>query len=638
MHITAKIWTKQPGTWFCISTRTITKKWEDHFFRRSEFDEIPDFIEENLDKDVYWCPHGFTKPRRLKEFAVIPKLLWADLDEVNPSDLKSLMPTIAWQSSPGRFAALWDIDAFMTEDLNRRLTYKIGADKGGWDVTQVLRVPGTFNYKYGSKPKVKLLWSDGPKYASANIEKQLPKFKDTDVDHDNSDALGIYKKYERKFNTFIRKELLRGKPVKGRRSEVFWKLANELMEAGCSTGEIFELLRVSPWNKFKGRRDADKQLKREVEKALSQHLNVSINGKPTFELEDDEDEPEEHKFLSISMAEVEEENIDWLWYPYLARGEMTILEGDPGLGKSYLAQMIAKAVCDGDTLDSPKKKPLKPGRVAYFDVENSMGSVTRKRLTENGCQNLHNFFQDAYPFSVDDDETLDKVHEALAKLKPTLVVFDTINIYVGGADTHKASETQQMLARFVEIGRRHNCAVMVLRHLTKSSKEKAIYRGQGSISFAGLARIVLSVGKVPEDMDPEGDIRAVAVTKINIGKPPMALTFKIEALKDTLKSTDRSKFHWGEYVDLTADDIMSVTAPSKKDKPKQNEARKMLEQLLEGGPMPVAKILRAAESRSISNKAVYKAAEEMGIIDAARSAGKKRANSWFLPDDYKPAD
>lgn len=636
MHTIAKIWTEQPGNWFCLSTRTTTGKWEEHFFKRSEFNEIPEFIEENQDRDVYWCPHGFRKPRRLKEYAIIPKLLWADLDEIDPSNLGNLMPTVAWQSSPGRYACVWKIEEYMTEELNRRLTYAIGADKGGWDITQVLRLPGTKNFKYTSTPRVKLLWSDGPKYSSSTIEKELPKETGNNKKYDNTDALSIYKKYEKKFNTFIRQNVLRGKPVKGKRSEVFWKLANEIVEAGCSTDEVFELLRVSPWNKFAGRHDGDKQLKREVEKALSQHLSVSVNGSSTFKLDDPEEDEPEHEFLSVSMAEVEEENIDWIWYPYLARGEMTILEGDPGLGKSYLAQMIAVTICDGGKLISEKPRKIEPGRVAYFDVENSMGSVTKKRLTENGCKNLHNFFQDTQPFSIDDEEALEKVNQALVKLKPQLVVFDTINIYVGGADTHKASETQQMLSRFVGIARRHNCSVLVLRHLTKSTKEKAIYRGQGSISFAGLARVVMSVGRVPEEVSDDEDLRAVAITKINIGKPPKALTFAIRALPDTLTTTDRSKFEWGEHVDLTADDIMSVVASKSGNKSaKENEAIKFLEQILEGGPMTINKILRAGEGRAISKRMIYRAAESMGILEALqKSSKKKRAGGWFLPNEY----
>lgn len=624
-----KIWKNQPGKYFCISTRDRLKKWEDNFFKRSEFSEIKEFIENNLDKDVYWCPHGFIKPRRLSEYAAIPHLLWADLDEVDPRELGDLMPSVAWESSPGRYAALWHIDDLMTKDLNRRLSYHIGADKGGWDITQVLRVPGTNNYKYTSAPKVRLLWSDGDEFTCDEIEKLIPKEKKRESVGTENAALKIYRRYEKKLSAFARKELIKGKPTPGKRSEVIWKLAHELIEAGMTRDEAFELLRISPWNKFKDRRDGDTQLKRELDKALEQHLTVSVNGSQTFEEEEDEESEEDqpHIFLSQSMAEVEEEDIDWIWYPYIARGELTILEGDPGLGKSYLAQIVCKHIVDGEKLPSVQyRKPVK-GKVAYFDIENSMGSVTKKRLSANGCKNYADYYQDAEPFSIDDDETLNHVHRAIERLKPEIVVFDTLNTYIGKADIHKSSETQQAFKRFVEIARRHKCSVMVLRHLTKSTKTSALYRGQGSIAFTGLARVVMTVGIHPDDPD----VRVMAVTKINVTRAPKGLTFTIKGMKDSLDNHDRSVFEWGEFVDITSDDLVSA-GPAKTDKDRTEEVKQFLEEILDSGPMEVNKIIRAAEARSIGRKLLYKVADEMNLTKQISGFAKSRQSTWGIPE------
>lgn len=624
-----KIWKDLPGKYFCISTKDRYKKWEDHFFKKTEFEEVKAFIEENLDKDVYWCIHGFNKPRRLKEYAEIPKMLWADLDEVDPRDLDKLMPTVAWESSPGRFACLWMIDKLMTEDLNQRLTHHIGADKGGWDLTQVLRVPGTRNFKYTSAPKVKTLWSDGETFTTSQIEKLLPKKKQISKEESES-AAAIYKRYQNKFSAFIRRELINGKPTPGKRSEVIWKLSHELIEAGCTTDEAFELLRASPWNKFKDRRDGDAQLRRELDKALKQHLNVSVNGKETFNTHEpeDEEEDEQHIFLGRSMADVVEEDIDWIWYPYLARSELSILEGDPGLGKSYLAQMVCGYIVDGKKLPSVKQsKPVK-GKIAYFDIENSSGSVTKKRLTGNGYVNLKDYYQDEEPFSIDDDETLDRVHNAIEKLKPSVVVFDTLNTYIGSADIHKSSETQQAFKRFIEIARRHNCAVLVLRHLTKSTKEKALYRGQGSIAFTGLARVVMTVGAMPD----EPDVRVMAVTKINVTRPPKALTFTIRGAPGTLKDSDRSVFEWGSFVDISADDIVSSLPTKSEDRAeKGNACKSFLEELLLDGKMTVDKIARAAESRGFNKQLLYRTADELGVIKSSSGFGKTKVSTWKLP-------
>lgn len=608
-----RIWRDQPGKFFFIATKDRHGTWRDISVKRSEIKQLQALIDQHTDKDLYFCPHGFSKPRRLKKYAEIPKLLWADLDESDPRDMPEFMPSVAWESSPGRFAAIWRLRQMMTEDLNRRLTYHLKADPGGWDLTQVLRIPGTTNYKYDSKPKVKLIWMDGPDHDVDDLLARLPreaKVKETDV------AKGLYRKYERNFSGWVRRQLMRGKPQPGKRSEVLWKLTNELMEAGCTRDEAYELLRVSPWNKFSQRRDGDEQLRREIDKATDQHIRVEDDERPREEIDteegEDEDEPV-YKFLSRSMAEVEEENLDWIWYPYLARGELTILEGDPGLGKSYLAQMVAMAICDGGKLPCVKPRSIVTGKIAYFDIENSAGSVTKKRLRENGLKMMHNFFQEPEPFTIDDDDTLDRVYEAIERLRPTLVVFDTLNTYMGGADIHNSSETQQTFKRFGDIARRFNCAVLVLRHLTKTTKGvTALYRGQGSIAFAGFARVVMTVGVNPEDQD----VKVMAVTKINVARPPKALTFTIEGLPDTLKEQDRSQFLWGEFVDLTADEIISV-APARDKDDELDAAVAWLSDVLADGPVDLRALVRMAEPRSFSEKMLQKAGDQLGVVRGA---------------------
>lgn len=621
-----RIWKTQPGRFFCLSTKDRSGKWKDHFFRRSQFKELPEFIEKNSDKDLYWCPHGFRSRRRTKDQAEIPKLLWADLDSADPREFGDLMPSVAWESSPGRYAALWVLDSYMTEDINRILTYHLKADPSGWDLGQVLRIPGTRNYKYTSTPKGKLLWADGPSHVLDVLRKKLPKERKA---RETNVAVGIYRKYEKNLSGWVRRQLLKGKPKPGKRSEVLWRLVHELVEAGVSKDEAFELLRVSPWNKFSSRRNGDEQLKRELDKSLEQHLIVeddeSGSREPLDFDNDDEDEDEEYRFLTRSMADVEEENLDWLWYPYLARGEVSILEGDPGLGKSYLAQMIAKAICDGDKLMTVKKgMGAVTGKVAYFDLENSSGTVTKKRLTTNGLVHFERYFQEEEPFSIDDDEKMEAVYEAVERLKPTLVVFDTMNTYMGTADTHKASEVQQTFKRFIDIARRFKCAVLVLRHLTKSSKnDKALYRGQGSIAFSGLARVVMTVGTSPDDPDT----RVMAVTKINVCKPPKALTFTIESLPDTLKEFDRSRFVWGEFVDLSADEII---AHRERESDGDGDAvSDWLRVFLSEGSMSFASIMRAAGPKSFAEKQVMRAGRVLGVI----RDGEGKGTMWSLPEE-----
>ena len=137
-----------------------------------KFDELVEFISDHENCDVYFCPYGFSNRKRKKECAVLPKLLWADLDEADPRTIK-FKPTIAFESSPGRYVALWMVDKTVSEELNHRMTKTVGADPSGWDLTQVLRVPGTFNYKYKTAPMVKLMWENNLIYKVKDLERKL---------------------------------------------------------------------------------------------------------------------------------------------------------------------------------------------------------------------------------------------------------------------------------------------------------------------------------------------------------------------------------------------------------------------------------------------------------------------------------
>lgn len=615
-----RIWAMQPGAWFCLSWKSQSGTWHDEFFKRNEIGKIRSYIREHQDKNLYACPHGFTKPRRLGENAVAPKLLWADLDEVDPRDVK-IKPTMAWETSPGRYAAVWLTDAVVTAELNKRWTYYLGADKGGWDYTQVLRtLPGCINYKYKERPRVKLLWDDGDEVKIAEIERLAPGEKQ-ETRGSGGDSKAIYEKYERALPPWVRRELLNGKPTVGKRSEMFWKLGHALIEAGLSRDEALTLLKASPWNKFAGRHDEDKQLERELDKALEEKIG-GINGHKVNGHKVNGETP--RIFLARSMEEVEEENIDWLWYPYIARGEMSILEGDPGLGKSYVAEMIGGAFVDGTRLPSVKRLPTIRGPVCYFDIENSQGAVTKKRLVCNGIKNLARFYQEDQFFTIDDPDAMDGVYEALKRVQPVLTVFDTINTYIGKSNTSNAAETTQALATFKEIATQFNTAVIVLRHLTKGVGGSALYRGQGSIAFTGTARTVMTVQSLPED-DTE---RVLSVTKINIAKRPPSIKFRIEALPDTLKETDRSQFIWGEFDERSTDEIMQEHEKNRREGNDDDSAaiEEWLKDTLDSGGKRIIELKRMAEMKSFDWKQVSKIARK---IEVARTGAGDR-EMWSL--------
>jgi hypothetical protein len=613
-----ELWRRQPGQYFCISTKSASGKWRDTFFSRKELGEVKEFLSENRDKDCYFCVHGLKEASRLKQYAERPKMLWSDMDEVDPRKCK-WKPTIAIESSPGRYVGLWFIDTVMTESLNRRLSYAIGADKAGWDLSQVLRVPGTRNYKYVSVPQVRLLWEDGPVYKVKDLEARLPA--DEGNEQSGLDAAAILSKHKNRIKASTRHELISGKPTQGKRSEVLWRLGNELVEAGLDEDEIFYLLKNSPWNKFKGRASEDDQLRREIVKAVGKKFVAKAPN--------DQQYKNGYKLLSRTMSEREEKQIDWLWRPYLARGEVTLFEGDPGIGKSYVMQMVAKAICDGDKLPCPRSKwaRLPQGKIAYFDMENDASSVTKMRLKWNGCQHMENFYQEEEPFTLDDLEARNHMFEALERVRPTMVVFDTLNLYIGHADIAKANEATQALAIFKQIATQFHCSVVIVRHLTKSGGVKALYRGQGNIAISAMPRIILTIGSDPEDEE----VKALCHTKLSFARRPGGIRFTIDELPDTLRESDRSKLTWGEYDQgLHSEDIISVEGKKGRTSEERDAAQEFLEEALDDGPKRRAELEIMAEKRSISIRTLERAAEALGVMKKLTGFGAGKASIWEL--------
>jgi len=611
-----RLWREQDGEFFFLATKSASGKFREHAFKRSELRNVATFLRENQDKDIYFCPHGFTKAERKKEYAVPPRLLWADLDEADPRKMDP-KPTIAFESSPGRYVGLWFTDRTVREGLNRRLTYHLDADHGGWDFTQVLRVPGTVNYKYSSTPRVRILWDDGPEWKIKDIEKKLP----AEPESVDLNARDVFDRYEKRLPPWVRRELMSSKPPpSGKRSEMIWKLEHALLEAGMSKDESFVLIKASVWNKFKGRSSEYQQLRRELDKVVGERMKAGAAGTTL-----------KHKYLAHSMAEVEQQDIDWIWYPVLARGQITIIEGDPGLGKSYLTQIASLAICDGQQLPEfvkGYKSAAVQGKVAYFDMENSAGTVTKKRLVNNGIEHPENFFQEEEPFSWGDSDRMTQVFEALERIKPTLVVFDTMNTYLGGAvDTGRANSSQEAMFPLREIAQRFDCAVVVIRHLVKSKKDKsAIHAGQGSVAFAGFVRIVATVGRLPDDPD----VGAVAITKNNLAPPVKdALSFEIVKLPDSKNDRDRSRFKWGQLVkNVGSDDI--IKQPEKNSD--KEEAETFLSEVLDDvTEEDVKKLEVMAEKRGISRRTLQRAADALGVVKTVKGFGKDKVSYWSLP-------
>ena len=321
----------------------------------------------------------------------------------------------------------------------------------------------------------------------------------------------------------------------------------------------------------------------------------------------------------INMEQVEVEKIDWLLYPFIPFGKVTIVQGDPGEGKTTMVlQIIAKltkgeAVLPSDSAESAleeKTMALEPINVIYQTAEDGLGDTIKPRLLSAGADCSRVMVID------DNDQALTmmdaRLEEAIIKTKARLVVLEPIQGFLGAAvDMHRANEIRPLMKRVAVLAEKYHCAIILIGHMNKNSNGKSSYRGLGSIDFQAAARSVLIVGRIKD----EPEIRVVCHVKSSLAPEGKSIAFRLE--KDT-------GFEWiGEY-DISADDLLSGDNRGQK----IHVAKEFLQEVLAFGSVAQTKVAEEAESRGIKKKTLWNAKKELEIDSV------KIGNQWFwmLPE------
>ncbi len=321
--------------------------------------------------------------------------------------------------------------------------------------------------------------------------------------------------------------------------------------------------------------------------------------------------------LSIArMIDVAAEKVRWLWYPYIALGKLTLLEGDPGLGKSWLTCAMAAGVSCGRGL--PGAGIYEAGNVLMLSAEDGLADTLRPRLDAVGAD-VSRVFALAEPLTFD-MAGLVKLEAATIEYKPLLVIIDPLFAFTGAkADIHRANECRAISAPLAAIAERQGCAIVALRHLGKSrGGGHALNAGIGSIDFTAAARSVLLVGVEPD----EPNKRAIVQIKNNLAPHGPAVGFKLED----------GQFYWTGESSLTASRILSVA--SEDERSTVEEAAYFLRHTLEDGPVPTNEIKREARKAGISDATLRRAKDRLGVRSGKRGGHfgtNEQCWVWILP-------
>lgn len=307
----------------------------------------------------------------------------------------------------------------------------------------------------------------------------------------------------------------------------------------------------------------------------------------------------------IRMSEVQSQEIEWLWYPFIPYGKLTIIQGDPGDGKTTMVLNLAAKLSKGEALDK-NMKVTEPVNVIYQTAEDGLADTVKPRLELAGadCERIIVIDESDKSLSMVDE----RLEEAIVRTGARLLILDPIQAYLGGGmDMNRANEARDMTKKLGALAEKTKCAIILIGHMNKASGNKAAYRGMGSIDFFAVARSVLLVGRV----EGEPNTRTVVQIKNNLAAfgHPKAFALSEEG------------FQWiGDY-EITVDEVLGGIAPKAN---KMEQAKQMLRELAETQNAVLSnEIFDRADELGISKRTLENAKKELGI------RARKINNAWY---------
>lgn len=317
-----------------------------------------------------------------------------------------------------------------------------------------------------------------------------------------------------------------------------------------------------------------------------------------------------NKLKLLTMSDIPAEEVQWLWYPYLPRGKITIIQGDPGEGKTTFVLALAALLTQG--LPVPGGADIQPPmNIIYQTAEDGLADTVKPRLTALGadCSRVLVIDESERELTLSDRRLAQAIDEAGAGL----LVLDPIQAYLGdGVDMHRANEVRPIFKRLGQLAERTGCAIVLVGHMNKMQGAKSAYRGLGSIDFRAAARSVLLVGRSRDD----SDVRVVVHDKSSLA--PEGASILVSLHSDT-------GFSWRGFCDTTASELLSGTGPSAT---KTKQAEHLLLELLKDGEVASEELLKRSSALGISERTLKIAKQNQGVVSV------RKGDRWYtkLPD------
>ncbi len=313
----------------------------------------------------------------------------------------------------------------------------------------------------------------------------------------------------------------------------------------------------------------------------------------------------------ITMSEVEVEPVRWLWYPYIPYGKITLIQGDPGDGKTTFVLAVAALLTNGKPMPETEDIAAEPMTVIYQTAEDGLADTIKPRLEEVGadCSRVIVIDENEQALTLSDE----RIERAIIKTGAKLMILDPLQAYLGvDVDMHRANEIRPIFKALAAVAERTGCAIIIIGHMNKANGTKGVYRGLGSIDIAAAVRSILLVGRDKENENT----RIMAHIKSSLAPEGCPIAFELD--KD-------SGFRWIGCYDINVDDLLNGTRPDR-EQTKEMQALSLITEMLRENDLPCNEIYKRLLEHGISNRTVQNAKQTAAI----RSYKKGAVWYWSL--------
>jgi hypothetical protein len=326
----------------------------------------------------------------------------------------------------------------------------------------------------------------------------------------------------------------------------------------------------------------------------------------------------------VSLADVQPTAIDWLWPSRLAAGKITLLVGDPGLGKSWLSLDLAARLSRGAAWPDGGVAPR--ASTVLLSAEDALDDTIRPRLDALGADVTQIHALTAIR-AADGERTpvltrdLARLERAVTATRAKLVTIDPLSAYLGDADSHRDAEVRAVLAPLAALADRTGAAVLAVMHLSKGTQRPALYRAVGSIGFVASARLVLAVAAHPDD----DTRRLLAPVKSNLCAPAATLAYRL--------ADDRMVWEDGPVAGIDVETLLGGVG-SHEDREAQTDAEQVITGLLDDGsewPLDAKQALDAGRAHGINDRTLQRTAKRLGIRISRVGFGARGRWVWHRP-------